>query len=211
MKITRQSLLAASTLAIGGFIGASILVAFADSTWTSAPNCSGTTMPCSNVAAPINVSGSAQTKYGSLTINNGNLQVNGGFGIAGGPFVFNNGTAPTPGQALIAQDVSGTIGWGTIGSGSTSGVSSIVAGTNITISPTNGTGSVTVNSSQTGLVGGGCYYTYSYSGGNNIYTPHPWGNSPSCSLCPTNYTFRQTEMSGQISGFSGISGLCIHN
>jgi hypothetical protein len=108
MKITRQSLLAASTLAIGGFIGASILVAFADSTWTSAPNCSGTTMPCSNVAAPINVSAAPQGKLGALAIGSTNPTTGVNLDVSNGTGLFNS--IGVTGSLLVSSGASTTAG-----------------------------------------------------------------------------------------------------
>jgi hypothetical protein len=115
MKFTRQSALTTSALIIGGFLGASALVAFADSTWTSAPNCSGTTMPCSNVAAPINVGPSTQVKTGELGL--GSLQFD------------PSGETVTPGQVLVATDAYGTVAWGTSGSSSGSTTATAIQST----------------------------------------------------------------------------------
>jgi hypothetical protein len=90
------------------------------------------------VDAPINVGGGtagntyAQVKTGFLTLAN---------------FIFNptlTQHSVTPGSVLTATDDSGTVGWAPA-SGGSSGVSQIIAGNNITISPTSGTGNVTVN------------------------------------------------------------------
>ena len=111
MKLTRQSLIAASSLIIGGLIGASALIAFADNSWVGAPSQSGCgSIPCSNIAAPLNVGTTAQTKTG------GSLQINGGFGIAGGPFVFNPGSAPAGYVLTASSSGDGTAVWSPGGS-----------------------------------------------------------------------------------------------
>ena len=110
MKLTRQSLIAASSLIIGGLIGASALIAFADNSWVGAPSQSGCgSIPCSNIAAPLNVGTTAQTKTG------GSLQINGGFGIAGGPFVFNPGSAPAGYVLTASSSGDGTAVWSPAG------------------------------------------------------------------------------------------------
>lgn len=99
MKFSHQSLLAAAALAIGGFIGASSLVAFAG-TWTAAPS----TPPTNNVDAPINVGDLTQWKTGLLGLSK--LEV---VSATNGLFAYYAST--TPGQLLTAADTSGTIAW----------------------------------------------------------------------------------------------------
>lgn len=100
MKLTRHSVLTASSLIIGGIIGASALVALADNTWVSAPaltnpvTCDSSINGCN---PPINVSGVAQTKTGLLSL--GNFQFDPG------------GLAVTPGSTLTATGTNGTVQW----------------------------------------------------------------------------------------------------
>jgi hypothetical protein len=116
MKLTRQSVLAASTLVIGGFIGASALVAFATSVqWTQAPanppSCDNSISGCN---APLNVSGAAQTKSGILGLSN--LQF-----LPASMITTVNGVATgnvPAGSVLTAADNSGTVKWAPAGSGS---------------------------------------------------------------------------------------------
>ena len=140
MNLTRQSVLTASALLIGGFIGASALVALAQqtSTW-SAPLHSPSTCLSGEPGcdAPINVGGAGQSKTGLLSL--GNFQ-----------FVPPGMPAGIKGSVLSATDQFGTVGWVATSSlglsgGVSSGVTSIVAGSNVTISPTGGTGNVTIN------------------------------------------------------------------
>ncbi|HTK33262.1 MAG TPA: hypothetical protein VL335_01795 [Candidatus Paceibacterota bacterium] len=109
MKLTRTSVLAASSLLIGGFMGASALVALAG--WTNAP----ANPPSNNAAAPVNVGGGdypagdsrnySQTKTGLLGL--GNFQ----FVPPGMP------ATGTTGKVLTAIDDFGTVGWGNAGGG----------------------------------------------------------------------------------------------
>ena len=83
---------------IGIFIGSLLfslaLSAFASTTWTPP----STLPPNGNVDVPLNVGTTNQTKTG------GSIQINGGFGIAGGPFVYvPTGATPTAGQVLTAD------------------------------------------------------------------------------------------------------------
>jgi hypothetical protein len=98
MKITRTSILSASSLLIGGLIGASALVAMAQTSNWSGPTA---TPPNDNVAAPINVGDLAQVKTGLLGLNA--LQFQPG------------GTNVATGSVLVAEDQYGTVGWGSAG------------------------------------------------------------------------------------------------
>ena len=114
MKITRTSFISAASLIVGGLIGASALVALAQtSTWT-APTA---TPPGGNVAAPINVGGGgdpytySQIKTGLLGLSNlvvNNLQV----------LTSEGTTSTTTGKVLTAVDNNGTVEWRNGGSGS---------------------------------------------------------------------------------------------
>ena len=133
MKLTRNSILAAGSLIVGGFIGASTLVAFAG-TWTAAP----ATPPNNNVDAPINVGSAFQYKTGKLglgsLINYSNeanrplLDVNGtgmftNLGVTGN-LIVSAGASTTPGAVLTNVNGDGIAKWSTIagGSGSSFGV-----------------------------------------------------------------------------------------
>ena len=98
-------------VAAGGMLGALALSAFAATTWTAPAS----TPPSGNVDAPLNIGSTIQTKSG------GSIQINGGFGIAGGPFVYRPTTAPAIGQVLTAADTSGKIVWANSASNVTSG------------------------------------------------------------------------------------------
>ena len=106
MKLTRQSVLTASSLIIGGIIGASALVALADNTWVSAPTLTNPVTCDSSINGcnpPINVGSVTQTKAAGLTIQ-GLLSTNG--------FLFHpSGTTVPVGSVLTAQDTSGTAIW----------------------------------------------------------------------------------------------------
>jgi hypothetical protein len=135
---------------VGGFIiGASALVAVADTGMWSAPTANPTG---NNTPAPINVGGGndpytySQIKTGLIGLNNAiinSLQILTAAGT----------TTSTKGSVLSAIDNNGDVGWvatSSLGlSGGSSGVSKIVAGTNVTISPTTGTGAVTINATTT--------------------------------------------------------------
>jgi len=111
---------------------------------------------------------------------------------------------------VLTSDVNGNATWG---AASSSGVSSIIAGTNISVTPSAGTGNVTVNSSNTGRVVGGSYY-YNMNAGNGtvIEALKTWGSWP----CPTGYTSKQIDSSYPIpTGLEGSGNLgtylCIGN
>ncbi len=123
----KKQLLSFTLLAAGFLIGATALSALADTgnTWTPP----SATPPGGNVAAPINVGSVAQAKTGLLTLGN---------------FQFDPGGASniTPGWVLTATNGNGAVAWAQAGS---SGVTSIIAGKNISVSPSGGTGNVTIN------------------------------------------------------------------
>ncbi len=103
--------------------------------------------PDGNVPAPINVGSSSQYKSGALGIG----------GLLQAPQI--QLTTGAGAGKVLTSNASGLASWQT---GGASGVSQIIAGTNITISPTTGTGAVTINS--TGGASG--YWALS---GANIY------------------------------------------
>ncbi len=104
--------------------------------------------PGGNVPAPINVGSVSQYKSGALSIG----------GLLQAPQIQLT-TGAVAGKVLTS-DASGLASWQT--GGGASGVSQIIAGTNVTISPTTGIGAVTINSAA----GGGGYWALS---GANIY------------------------------------------
>jgi hypothetical protein len=140
----KKQLTSLAILAGGFVIGASALVALADSTWTPAP---AGGPPNNNVPAPINVGPDAvtQVKSDSLQIN-GSLGVIGNL-IMGGDAIFNGTvkiTSGTPGSGkVLTSDTAGNVSWGTVAAAA-GGVSQIIAGTGISVSPSGGTGNVTV-------------------------------------------------------------------
>ncbi len=105
MKITRQSVLAASTLAIGAFLGASALVTLAQTGNWTAPTA---TPPGNNTPAPINV-GNVTPSLQVAQTRNGNLQINGILGIVGNLIVATG--SPSVGSVLTSADGLGTAKW----------------------------------------------------------------------------------------------------
>ena len=104
MKLTRTSILSAASLLVGGFIGASTLVALASGApWTGPTN----TPPLDNVAAPINVGvqgvSALQEKFDSLMID-------GGLGVWGNLFIA-SGASTTPGSVLTNVNGDGYGSW----------------------------------------------------------------------------------------------------
>lgn len=99
MKLTRTSLISATSLLIGGFIGASALVTLAQSVpgWTPAP---AGGPPNNNAPAPINVTSVQQSKSGWLAV--GGLITNGLF--------VNVGSTTTLGSILM-NDGAGNASW----------------------------------------------------------------------------------------------------
>jgi len=108
MKLTSKSIVSATALLVGGFIGASALVVLAnssDGTWTSAP----TGVPNNNVAAPINVGGATQQKNGWLGV----------IGLVTANLNVASGTVSTNGSVLT-NDGSGNAYWAAGGAGNSS-------------------------------------------------------------------------------------------
>lgn len=158
MKFDTKSILSATALLVGGFIGASALVVFAnssDGTWTSAP----VGVPNNNVAAPINVGVGAQTKAGDLGVNAFVASLQSFFaqkvtiGTTISPATIQIVDGNQANGKVLQSDANGNAKWvatSTLGiSGGSTGVTSIIAGTGITISPTTGTGAVTINANNT--------------------------------------------------------------
>ena len=179
--------------AVGLLFGALALSALAaTNTWTapaSAP-------PVGNVDAPLNVGSTVQTKSG------GSIQINGGFGISGGVFVYHPTLAnPVVGQVLVNKDIYGTVGW----------VS---------------TSTLMSSSGTSGSVGGGCYSNWigmganysvasvAYSTWGNATTPYPdstthanYTQSASGCTCPSGYT---ADPTGEGMASPGNVGLVIY-
>jgi hypothetical protein len=104
MKITHQSILAASTLAIGVLLGASALVALADFTspHSAPPTCiTDPTNPNYDAGclAPINVGAATQSKTGLLGLNT--LSVNNLYVASGTPSI----------GAVLTSDAVGNASW----------------------------------------------------------------------------------------------------
>jgi len=187
----KKQLITLAALAGGFVLGASALVALADSTWTSAP---AGGPPNNNVPAPINVGTAGQTKNGPLTIT-------GLLGIGSLQFLPSSmittvdgvATGNVPANSVLGNtDSYGTVGWRAMSGAAASGVSKIIAGTNVTVSPTAGTGEVTVNASSAGTVGGGCLIQNGNSPNNSKVIN--WGNangsgwpSGNACACPSGY------------------------
>ncbi len=107
MKLTRQSVLSASAVLVGGFIGASALVTFAQTSGWSAPT---TPPPGGNVPAPINVgSGVPSLNLAGIQEKTNSLIIDGGLNVLGN-LVISTGT-PAVGKVLTALDNYGTVGW----------------------------------------------------------------------------------------------------
>jgi hypothetical protein len=142
----------------------------------------------------------ANTVNATNTVTN-NLQIKGG----------------NPGNnKVLISDLSGNASWiatsslGLSGGGS-SGVSKIIAGTGITVSPSGGTGNVTVSAiPPSGTVGGGCYANTSSSGPYMF----SWGNGQNggrgICICPSNYTSEIIEPSASFGG-TAVSLICVAN
>ncbi|MFA6094376.1 MAG: hypothetical protein WC757_00600 [Candidatus Paceibacterota bacterium] len=108
--------------------------------------------------ASVNNDGSASFAVGKITIgsdgalsikNSSNVQTAriGPAGVGTFSSLKVTGGSPVAGQVLGAKDGEGNLEWKNISSPTTSsGVSKIIAGTNVTISPTSGVGNVTINS-----------------------------------------------------------------
>ena len=151
-----------ATLAVGVILGASALSAMAR-TWT-APSA---LPPNGNVDAPINAGVAWQGKAGYLSVGTTSqisgqpsFYVNGvglfdSLGVVGN-FVIATGT-PGTGKVLTSLNTGGLVTWTATSSlgitGGASGVSQIIAGSNVSISPSSGTGAVTINSSGSGAQG----------------------------------------------------------
>ncbi|MDD5165241.1 MAG: hypothetical protein PHG25_01760 [Candidatus Pacebacteria bacterium] len=110
MKLTRQSVLAASSLIIGGFLGASALVAAA-ANWTNAP----ANPPSNNVLAPINVGFNGNT---TIQEKLDSLQIDGGLGVVGNLIAPNlivststSNSVVSAGYFLTAADSTGKVKW----------------------------------------------------------------------------------------------------
>jgi hypothetical protein len=217
-----------SSIAIGaGAVVIGLGIQYASADWNSAPS----SPPNSNVPAPINVGSNSQSKLGQLLVNTdtSNPFATGleAFGksiftaISGSPAIQIIDGKQAQGS-LLQSDASGNAKWvatSTLGfAGSSSGVTKIIAGTGINISPTSGTGNVTINASTpSGTVGGGCYSHPSGSGNVSNFQTGRWGNASgnggSCT-CPTGYSaqFIATGPSNSTTGASGSdSYLCIAN
>jgi len=142
-----------SSVAIGAgaiILGLGIQYVLAD--WTTAPANPPTCPPSiPGCNAPINVGGAAPNYY--MQVKSGPLTLQGLLSVAS--MIFNpNGGSIANGQVLTSSGGNGTVGWvatsslGITGSSGSSGVSKIIAGTNVTISPTTGVGDVTINSKK---------------------------------------------------------------
>ncbi len=179
------------------------------------------TPPGNNTAAPLSVATSSQTKMGPLILNYANL-VTPGLEVLGGIQIV-DGTQGV--GKVLRSDANGVSSWvatSSLGiSGGSSGVSQITAGTRVTVTPSGGTGNVTVNSSATGTIGGGCYET---SSDQTIDTNPPargWGNGTptgattqyaGCS-CSAGYTSQMVygQANNGISASGNYAFLCVAN
>jgi hypothetical protein len=128
MKSSFVNSLKVLVLALAVGLGVSYLSAQTGSTWTGPT----ATPPNGNVPAPFNASSNFQYKLGPVSFGTStqvtgaetNVQGTGLFGalaVAGDSAFTGNvriatGT-PSAGEALIAQDSNGTVGWGSAGSG----------------------------------------------------------------------------------------------
>ncbi|MEI6304565.1 MAG: hypothetical protein WCP09_00910 [Candidatus Taylorbacteria bacterium] len=149
----------------------------------------------------LEVRGTATTTtLNATSVNTTNIKVTGG--------------SPVAGKVLTASDAAGNMTWQTPATGS-GGVAKIIAGTNVTISPTTGVGNVTVTATVptavSGSVGGGC--SSSQDGTGTAYRSY-WGvgslAAPAAGgcTCTSGYTSRLI-FSEAISGMR--SYLCVHN
>lgn len=121
MKLTTQSALAASSLAVGVLLGASALVAMADSTWTTAPGTPGT----NNVSAPINVgSGIPVYNLAGIQEKTNSLIIDGGLSVVGNLVISTS--SPHSGYVLTSKDNIGTVQWSPSSGGAASAQTGIV-------------------------------------------------------------------------------------
>jgi len=113
MKLTRQSVLAASSLVIGGLIGASALVALANSVDGTFKSATCSPAEC-NTPAPINVgSGLALLNITGIQEKTDSMIIDGGLNVRGN-LIIATGTSATPdvsGYVLTAIDHFGTVAW----------------------------------------------------------------------------------------------------
>jgi len=127
MKITRTSLISATSLLIGGFIGASALVTLAQNTgtWTNPlhtpPTCLSGEPGCD---APINVGKIFQERIGNLQID-GTLAVMSGFRVATGTMNTDGSLiGGISGKVLTATDDLGDVAWAKLATNSGSSCNS---------------------------------------------------------------------------------------
>lgn len=124
------------------------------------------TPPDGNVDAPINVGSSVQKKIGSFSLGGDLRNQNIKFDVIGagmfndlftGTLQISGGTgAGTRGKVLVASNDNGLVEWvststifSPVTSSNNNGVNRIIAGNGISISPTSGTGTVTVSRGNT--------------------------------------------------------------
>ena len=184
MSLNSKSTASAIALLIGGFIGASALVALADGTWTPAPSCTSGNMPCNNAAAPINVGSAPQSKSGPLTITYNPTDPWGiGLDVSSSTTWLNQLVAPVAFVTYLNVQSGQTNVANTVLANDGSGGASWVATSTLGM----GGGNVTVNGGtpSSGSVGGGCWLNTS-SGGNYGMNYSCWGDMSSASLFNSN-------------------------
>jgi len=130
MKLTSKSILSATSLLVGGFIGASALVALAGtSTWSGPHQTPSNCDPNldSGCYAPLNIGSNTQTKLGSLILNAATPIQNAigltvfGTSTFNGPIQIADGTQGA--GKVLTSDLNGNASWQTgSGGGGTSGI-----------------------------------------------------------------------------------------
>jgi len=132
-----------------------LAVSYVSADW-SAPTCGPT--GC-NAPAPINVSATSQDKLGAIRLNTAVPGSTYGLDVFGISRFFGNleiGNASFPSKVkivdgtqgvgkILTSDANGLSSWQTLGTGSVSAVTNIIAGTGIDIDPDTGIGAVTVS------------------------------------------------------------------